>query len=889
MASSRTRWWIYRFELAYFNPRYQRWALFQENPAIFTLAEHPMTELARHRVQVQAVLKSVRSAFQSIPRGTRFGVRPLPEITKKPLPLVFGPPSIAHRISSSFGPDPKNTWQPILAEYSRLLADEGVSATSPDLPQLFAELANWTAFTAPYPEWRKDITPLSALQLLSILPILPHWDLWGIFHADLRWSTTPITAAVPCASRAPVPTLLHLAAQLDQPFYAAHLKYPRDQHPASSPECRDVPPSVELLGYEVRLAVTYCDLCSTSPCGTNVIEDDYYRYCFNPKGHDQEELPYLVYAYLIDHLQKAIPGQRPGEEAQDVYYFSYPVFTPLGRKHFLDVYVYPEEPEASLDDLWEAWQQLHPLLGWDHLRLLLSDELEEIDIGYAQALLSRDIREAMEKPDYKPGTALPLPRMVCRYGHVLFPAVAFRAPAISAAESFHYGSKMVRQFDFGKDWIPNGSPEGEVSFRRLATGVGEVEYAPDVLVSGERASAVLHAVASARRDRLVEEQLELAHRLWQAGETGRRAEEARMQCCRDELRRQFLDKTVSEQTDIWGAVIAARNADETVPAYGQSLRVLLRDCVPRQAADNDILRAAGEVFAWSYTLLASEYFGRGPIKELTHGVQYYIAETVDQLRTDCQTAYKIACPAFQLWPQYASDCRTFHEQAITEIEKLNSPTNNYLKELEDLRDQKHKFPLTWCGSGYVPTPQAPGVPFGSELASAGGDVVELYLPVHVILASSFQNLSQLWNQQVVGRATGSRLAFALDLYSAAASDRYPGGKEPKYRRNYFSWSYQGEWTLDQLRAHCPEKVSAVLGDENLRKCGMLWVGFKSEDNVSWAQYRPIEATYNANNWREMYQSRLFPADVKSELMNLIFQNAQKSCAWLLTFDSWYQG
>ncbi len=877
MAGSRTRWWIYRFELAYFNPRYQRWALFQENPLLLQLAErpNPTTELVRHRTQVQAVLKSVRSAFESIPRGTRFGIWPLPEITEgKTITLNFGPPGLADRISTAFGPDPTNTWRPILSEYTKLLDDEGLRATSSDLPELLQELADWDKFTSTYPKWQKDVSAMSALQLLSILPILPHWDLWGVFYAESRRFLTERAAAAPSESGDRLPTLLHLAARLDEPFYAAHLKYLPTRNTVPSAHSHHVPPSIDLLGYEVRLAVTYCDLSGSSLSGTHVVEDDYYCYCFNPKGRSKEELPYLIYAYLIDHLQKAVPGQQPKEQVQDIYYFSYPIFTPLGRTHFLDVYVHPEEGEGSLDDLWEAWQQVHPLLQWDHLRLLLADELEEIDIGYAQALLSRDINEAMAKPEYRPGESLPLPELLCQHGHVLFPARAFTAGRDQVP--FHYCSKTVGVFDFGKEWDNREIFEDTLSLRRVATSVGEVFYIPDVSASAERASSVLHAVADARRDRIIQEELELAQRLQGARETEVRAEEQRILEARARVRDEFLTRGPAACATTQTEVLQAASPDINPTDYNETLRELLRDCVKRGATDDEILETARKLFIYSYTVLASEYFGLGPVKRVTHEAPFYEAPNMEQFRTDCMRQFAIAEWSFRLERAYQELCGAFHSEVLAHLNEVSDTGYVYSGTLHLRRKTNHQFQYVWHEGQPAPAIAQPtdvlSAPQGLE------NVVwpELYLPIHRIFQGLFEGLSALFHRY---RDTdGSRYAFALDLGVVHPACWYPK-ERPTLHRNYFIWCYPGCWSFEELTSRRPSAVEAIQANELFQRCGSLSVAFKTHDGISWWQWR-------AQGWCEIQAvGGLLPTG-RQDVVSGIFNHLGKGCAWFLTFDSW---
>ncbi|HLH07839.1 MAG TPA: hypothetical protein VKW78_11430 [Terriglobales bacterium] len=866
MAGSRTKWWIYRFELAYFNPCYKRWALFQENPFLPSPDVPPANALIAHRIRVQGVLDSVRKAFEKIPRGALFDVIPLPKTAAgQNITLKFDPPEIAQKISDAFGPNPDSTWKPILTEYSRLLREEGLDLAGSDLPQLTDDLSNWPVFTARYPSWSREITASSALQLLSTLPILPHWDLWGAFYSE--WERP--------AQKQAEPSLLQLAGRLAEPFYVAHLKYLPGPHfptPHKAVSADPTPPSVDLLGYEVRLELAYCDLSNSVLSAVRVVEDDYFRHCCNPKG-TQEELPYLVYAYLIDNLQRAIPGKHVEGQTNDLYYMAYPVFTPLGRRHFLDIYVYPEGGQADLGELWDAWRQLHDLLQWKNLQLILEDELEEIDLGYSEARLAHDMGAAMSSPDYKPGQALPFTELVCRHGHILFPVRAFRAGEGATGAVFSYKGREVNSFPFGEEWAPGSVDEG--AWREVASFVGKVAYVPDVKGDLVWVSPISQSVTNARRDRLVREHLEFAHRLWQARETERDAEKKRIDESKRMLRRAFLAKAVEEQLAICQEALHIAGVDDKLVGFNQTPRVLMKDCVARQASDTDILGALREVFAWSYTLLASEYFGLGPIKGLTHGRQWYTFASAEDFRNDCTRQFELAKPAFQLSKEYAVACGEFHQEALRQIAAMGDWNGEICPVLEKSRKAKHQFHLMW-GQKPFPEPASPVDFLDSSLEGIGAKRIELYLPVHEILKEAFEWLSKL--HDMYKQEGGRRWAFALGFGVEHSAHWYPT-RRPTLHRNYFAWTYPGSWTLERLRAQTPKEIQNVIAIAPLRQCGILSVAFKAKPEIRWMQWR-------ADEWCQVAGiGDLLPRG-SDALVRLLLQDLAEGCAWFLTFDSW---
>jgi hypothetical protein len=260
-------------------------------------------------------------------------------------------------------------------------------------------------------EYKKPVTfkarHNAIVDLLNAMPFMPYWDLWGVFSNQSQKNT-----------------LLSKISEYENPMYAAQLTYYYGVKTEGSN-------SANLLGYTTEVKGCFSESGGDSPITTFVGERDYYDYCYLPQEEEAKTYrSYVVFfdtlmSYLqvgvIDSTEKkevktATEKQENRLEKETAFYIGYPIKTSLGRLHFLHLWLKPDEPDATLEQLWTAWWPLHrQYLNWSSLHALLAAELDQLDIAYAIEELLIDLKEKTGKNEsFNPVTS------VCEHICMLF-------------------------------------------------------------------------------------------------------------------------------------------------------------------------------------------------------------------------------------------------------------------------------------------------------------------------------------------------------------------------------------------------------------------------------------------------------------------------------------
>lgn len=394
------RWEISRQELVLFHPRHKRVRLFYEHNKedLINGNSGKNEDFNKYRKHAQDILETLRAVLNEFPKDAEVGF-------------------------ANNGPDNSTTGQPTNNEYK-------IDLTLPaDLNKniFLAYLIYWR-LCLKSEGWEEDAEPNKAItalvdfvrglivnpsssfhpltsskstliHLLSTLPILPHWDLWGTFSSK--------------SDKNKEQTLLGKIRECTRPVYASQFKFKSKNNSTASI-------SKEILGYQVKVRVCYCDDYQVNLLPVYINENDFFNYCHNPKAtqeHNENEL-YRSYGILIDSINRAMLGGNNEEENNDdeiLFQIAYPIKTSLGRLHFWHIWLKPENPEGSLEQLWASWWPLHQrVLNWPSLHNSLANELEQLDIAYAQEAILHEIK--------KPGNSVSADEVVCQYGYMLFSA-----------------------------------------------------------------------------------------------------------------------------------------------------------------------------------------------------------------------------------------------------------------------------------------------------------------------------------------------------------------------------------------------------------------------------------------------------------------------------------
>jgi hypothetical protein len=515
-------WEIYRFELLYFDPEFQRWQLFQEGRGI---QENSVVEIRRdHRIHIQSLLASLRAAFKCVPVGTPIQV--VPDVGEGDKVIAVGLDSKGWQwLKEQADRDGVNlalAWSGFVKELRESALRDGLLNRYTTVPQescsaqpihrtwedLLDEIHKWAAvLSAPGQKASLKLRASDARTLLSLLPILPHWDLFGAIRHG--WEQTE---AEPPAS------LWQEVGRLREPWYCTHVVLPDDKSDPSTA-------STKIVGHAITVEAVFADLAMTDPIPVWLSLQEYFKYAYEPKAAEQTF--YRLYSLFMDRIQLELSSS-----GQHFYYFAYPVFSSLGRRHFLHVYVRPRQQAATAIDLWNAWRQLHKQLDWEDLRHVLVDELEQTDLARFQRRVMDEIEKISETRRIR-DEADELIReqhcasLVANQIHLLFPIRC----ACDGTDLGLFQKPMIGSLIQGIPW--NALERADGARGRDLRCRGNIEmlpsgckYSQEAVPSAARVvwdektflnpRPVQRVVAEGRRQRLITQQVEFCRVMWKS-------------------------------------------------------------------------------------------------------------------------------------------------------------------------------------------------------------------------------------------------------------------------------------------------------------------------------------------------------------------------------------
>lgn len=508
-------WEIYRFELVYFDPEFRRWQLFQEEPE--------PNQGDDHRQTIQTLLQSIRGLFERL-RFDEWGIplRVTREQTAGTLKLSirtsqreYFKDCLTERITGPFVNALRNAAQ-----------KDGLAPEGSQLAQKLIEIETWLPADGQSP---LSLDPSTARQIISLLPVLAHWDLWGA----IRQGWDEMEPSIP-KSR------FQELGRLRDPFYANHFIYQfngRDDQGS---------PSRVALGYTVLAESRFVELADPKPFPGSIHLRDYFDYAYTPKDDDLQV--YRLYALLMDRLQIALSGAETdsNERRQDhLYYVAYPIFSSLGRRHWLQVYTrpIPIDPAPPAAQLFDTFVQLHQRVPWLDLHDVLIDELEQVDLVRFLKHTTNELTDIQQKRYVKDqdGETL-LAGLLAKHLHILFPVKAAQGPDISMRQhgmttwdyqrltsgSLTFGShwtKCSEEISFPEShstasatlaWVPATQTEPRATFLDDAQAENLEPQIPPAQQSGMNESDTRRYLNKAYRSRLVSRQLSQMNTNWKA-------------------------------------------------------------------------------------------------------------------------------------------------------------------------------------------------------------------------------------------------------------------------------------------------------------------------------------------------------------------------------------
>ena len=488
-------WEIYRFELVYFDPEFRRWQLFQEQPNSNAENDLSSSDGDDHRQTIQTLLQSIRDLFANHVPFESWGI-----------PMRVAPRQCTSEVLKLTIPTAQRDHfrdcltQPICTAFVRALRSaaqkDGMATTGSPLEIALSALETLLP-DADAPELSLD--SVTARQIISLLPVLSHWDVWGAVRRGWEGGEEPIPES-------PFQDL----GSLRDPFYANHFVYQFNGSDDKGSRSRRV------LGYTALAEARFVDLRAPEHAPRSIYLRDCFDYVHTPQEYELHA--YRLYALLMDRLQIALSGSETsssGPRQEHLYYVSYPIFSSLGRRHFLQIYLnpLPKEPAPSVKHAFDAFEQLHRRLLWSDLHDVLIDELEQVDLARFHEHSSSELGSiSMQRHIPEELSDDTLGRLLAKNLHILFPVEA----AAHKTSTWQYVPFKSDELPLGSEWKESNAfpcltegPISGITWRPIELDIREAERLG-------KPRQYLKYLNKAYRRRLVSRQLVVMKRNWSA-------------------------------------------------------------------------------------------------------------------------------------------------------------------------------------------------------------------------------------------------------------------------------------------------------------------------------------------------------------------------------------
>lgn len=611
-ATAKATWEITRFELVYFDPLHKRWQIWQEAPSKLNPLNAGNPQF--YRRQFHQLLSIIRNWFEAHLRRLRVDDFQLSYLAIGDQQITFDTTPDLDLLER------KDFWGTFLDHCSNNLQQNGVRAPEflrePSLRQLQSSTLTLDAN--------------EALNLISVLPILRDWDLFGCWQKV--WSSSTVgTGVFPSRKSATDSSWI-------EPFYIARLRRTGDL-----PNDGNGKP----LPYEFLAQAGCCDLAfDVDPL--LLPEESFFSpvYCYSPT-QPETVLHYRAYAYLYDRLQesltkKAISVKSGAAEPKSPssYIISYPVSC-VGRTHFLQIQITTPSPSlVSVDTLWSQWMdKVHPHFWTNEIKQFLSEELQRIKLSTFQSLWSRNLAEAA---DLNPETFV---ASLCSHAPILVPVRAIRfedrrwayrrvdwvnpAPAPDDCQcSEEYG-------ELGVEWakcantVHSTQPTGVPQSIAWTMGTSPQPHTIDVTLSSRTTDTGAEVLTVGRAVQVFEQQIMVGVQAMESIKA--RAERVR-NAARAAVHEHFMDPNARERLrtdDSYPRTLIPVPAD----LFGVSERPLETAFAIGWPNQKECDAAMEHFRRQTIPLYASQLIGLGPVKAMTHLSPVFWNRDWAQLRT----------------------------------------------------------------------------------------------------------------------------------------------------------------------------------------------------------------------------------------------------------------
>lgn len=388
-----TPWTVTRLELLYYSRLHKRWQIWQEavkgGEGTDSLPSAP-GEL--HRFQMFSLLRTVRASLVEVSKASGFKVD---NSTRKIKDFVIVQGRLRDVLENNL-----KFWQGYLQYIGATSRNYGIKAEG-GLDIFLSQERLKKLELGPI-----TITGEVALDLISMLPILRHWDLQGCWFRAVSEPKQERNSFVPKARN---------GNSWAYPFYMASIRDSPAEANCDGPVLTESPFSVELM-YE-DLGAFDCRSRRWNPQYQR--PQDFFECCHRPKSGD-ELLLYQCYSFLFDNLRKMLNPEGD-------FFVAYPVQV-LGRLNFLHIWV-RRDGGGQLKELWDFWfnssntrkpsaRESPHTSFWSRTREFLSFNLR----GIAHSTFQAAWQAAMAAP---PEIGVPHPKplgySLCECAHLLMP------------------------------------------------------------------------------------------------------------------------------------------------------------------------------------------------------------------------------------------------------------------------------------------------------------------------------------------------------------------------------------------------------------------------------------------------------------------------------------
>jgi hypothetical protein len=386
-------WTITRLELLYYSRLHKRWQIWQESAKPDDGTDSQMSAPGElHRSQIFSLLRTVRASLVEVSKTSGFKVD---TSRRKIKDFVIVQGGLRDVLADSL-----KFWQGYLQYIGATSRNYGIKAEG-GLDIFLSQERLKKLEPGPI-----TITGEVALDLISMLPILRHWDLQGCWFRAVSEPRQERDSFVPKARN---------GSSWAYPFYMASIRdSPAEAH-CDGPVLTESPLSVELM-YEDLGAF---DSRSRRWNPQYQRPKDFFECCHRPKSGD-ELLLYQCYSFLFDKLRKMLNPEGD-------FFVAYPVQV-LGRLNFLHIWV-RRDGGGQLKELWDFWfnssntrnpsARDSPHTGfWSRTRDFLSFNLRGIAHSTFQAAWQTAMAAPPEKGVPRPK---PLGYSLCECAHLLMP------------------------------------------------------------------------------------------------------------------------------------------------------------------------------------------------------------------------------------------------------------------------------------------------------------------------------------------------------------------------------------------------------------------------------------------------------------------------------------